>query len=60
MSKLRIKECFECSKRKEVMYLCRYDEIKDWVFLCGECLKKIKSLFENTYQYGGTWKSNKK
>ena len=60
MSKLRIKECFKCSKQKEVMYRFRYDEIKDWVFLCGECLKKIKSLFENTYQYGGTWKSNKK
>ena len=40
MSKLRIKECFKCSKQKEVMYRCRYDEIKDWVFLCGECLKK--------------------
>ena len=60
MSKLRIKECFKCSKQKDVMYRCRYDEIKDWVFLCGECLKKIKSLFKNTYQYGGTWKSNKK
>ena len=42
MSKLRIKECFKCSKQKEVMYRCRYDEIKDWVFLCGECLKKLK------------------
>ena len=57
MSKLRIKECFKCSKQ---MYRCRYDEIKDWVFLCKDCLKQIKSLFENTYQYGGTWKSNKK
>ena len=60
MSKLRIKECFKCSKQKEVMYRCRYDEIKDWVFLCKDCLKQIKSLFENTYQYGGTWKINKK
>ena len=59
MSKLRIKECFKCSKQKEVMYRCRYDEIKDWVFLCKDYLKQIKSLFENTYQYGGTWKSNK-
>ena len=60
MSKLRIKECFKRSKQKVIIYRCRYDEIKDWVFLCGECLKKLKSLFENTYQYGGTWKSNKK
>ena len=60
MSKLRIKECFKCTKQKKVMYRCRYDEVKDWIFLCGECLKQIKSLFENSYQYGGTWKSNKK
>ena len=60
MSKLRIKECFKRSKQKEVMYRCRYDEIKDWVFLCKYCLKQIKSIFENTYQYGGTWKSKKK
>ena len=60
MSKLRIKECFKCSKQKEVMYRCRYDGIKDWVFVCRNCLKQIKNLSGNTYQYGGTWKSNKK
>ena len=60
MSKLRIKECFKFSKQKDVMYRCRYDEIKDWVFLCRNCLKQIKNLFGNTYQYGGTWKSKKK
>ena len=60
MSKLRIKECFKCFKQKNVMYRCRYDDIKDWVFLCGNCLKQIKNLFRNTYQYGGTWKSKKK
>ena len=49
MSKLRIKECFKCSKQKDVMYRCRYDEIKDWVFLCRNCLKQIKNLFGNTY-----------
>ena len=56
MSKLRIKECFKCSKQKEVMYRCRYDEIKDWVFLCRNCLKQIKNLFEDTYQYGALGK----
>ena len=60
MSKFRNKDCFECSEQKDVLYRCRYNEIKDWVFLCGECLKKIKTLFEDTYQYGGTWKSKKK
>ena len=60
MSKERIKECFKCSEHKDVLYRCRYDEIKDWIFLCGDCLKQIKRIFENTYQYGGTWKSKKK
>ena len=56
----RIKDCFKCHEPKEVLYRCRYKELKNWVFLCGECLKQIKSLFENSYQYGGTWKSKKK
>ena len=60
MSKYRTKDCFKCYEQKDVLYRCRYDEIKNWVFLCGECLKKIKILFEDTYQYGGTWKSKKK
>ena len=59
MTRERTKVCFKCSKDKNVLYRCRYDEIKNWVFICEECLKKIKSLFENTYQYGGTWKSKK-
>jgi len=41
------------------LYRCIYDKIKDWVFLCAKCLKEIKSLFEDTYKYGGTWKNKK-
>ena len=59
MTRVRNKECFKCFEHKDVLYRCRYDEIKDWVFLCSGCLKKIKSLFQDTYQYGGTWKSKK-
>ena len=60
MTKVLTKDCYKCHVLKNVMYLCRYEEIKDWVFLCRKCLKEIKNLFENTYQYGGTWKSKKK
>ena len=60
MSRLRNKDCFKCSDQKDVLYRCRYDKLKNWVFICGQCLKKIKTLFEETYQYGGTWKSKKK
>ena len=41
-------------------YTGGYDDLKDWVFLCGKCLTDVKSRFEETYQYGGTWKSKKK
>ena len=35
-------------------------KMNDWVFLCRKCLTDVKSRFEDTYQYGGTWKSKKK
>jgi hypothetical protein len=60
MTRIRTKECKKCYKHKDILYRCRYNEPKDWVFVCGECLKEIKNLFQNTYQYGGTWKSKKK
>ena len=58
--RVRTKDCFKCKEQKEVLYRCRYAELKDWVFLCGKCLQKVKTEFEGTYQYGGTWKSKKK
>ena len=57
--RIRTKECFKCNNQNEVLYRCRYDEFKNWVFLCGTCLTKIKSQYVNTYQYGGTWKNKK-
>ena len=58
--KIRTKDCYACNDPKEVLYRCRYEEMKEWVFLCGRCLTDVKSRFEDTYQYGGTWKSKKK
>ena len=55
----RTKNCFKCREPKEVLYRCRYQELKGWVFLCGKCLHLVKEKYENTYQYGGTWKSKK-
>ena len=58
--RVRTKDCFKCKDQKEVLYRCRYAELKDWVFLCAKCLQEVKTEFEDTYQYGGTWKSKKK
>ena len=57
--RVRTKDCYVCNDAKEVLYRCRYQELKDWVFLCGRCLTDVKSSYEETYQYGGTWKSKK-
>ncbi len=56
----RTKDCLKCREPKEVLYRCRYQALKDWVFLCGKCLQLVKEKYEDTYQYGGTWKSKKK
>ena len=58
--RVRTKDCYICNDPKEVLYRCRYQELKEWVFLCGKCLTDVKTRFEDTYQYGGTWKSKKK
>jgi len=33
---------------------------KTWYFLCKKCLKNIKNEYQESYQYGGTWKAVKK
>ena len=58
--RLRIKECFKCTERKDALYRCRFTDLKDWVFLCGDCLADVKILYAESYQYGGTWKRKKK
>ena len=58
--RIRTKDCHRCNDAKEVLYRVRYQELKNWVFLCGKCLTGVKTEFEDTYQYGGTWKSKKK
>ena len=55
----RIKVCFKCYEPKEVLYRCRYGDLKSYIFLCVSCLKEIKLGFKDTYKYGGTWKSKK-
>ena len=58
--RVRTKDCFKCKDQKEVLYRCKYAELNDWVFVCGKCLQDVKTEFEDSYQYGGTWKSKKK
>ena len=57
---MRTKDCDVCKNAKEVLYRCRYQDLDNWVFLCGKCLTEVKIGFVDTYQYGGTWKSKKK
>ena len=56
----RTKECHTCRVHAEALYRCRYDGLRDWLFLCGKCLAEVKAKHEKTYQYGGTWKRKKR
>ena len=55
----RFKECHFCKISKEVFYRCKYNNSKEWIFLCVKCLNHKKSNYQDKYQYGGTWKSKK-
>ena len=57
--RVRTKECSNCRKEKNTLYRCKYNQ-REWSFLCEGCLEKIKAKFEDSYKYGGTWKSAKK
>lgn len=57
--RVRTKGCYVCNDLNDVLYRCRYQELKDWAFLCQTCLADVKIKFEDSYQYGGTWKSKK-
>ena len=45
----RFKECHFCKISKEVLYRCKYNNSKEWIFLCGKCLNQIKSDYHDTY-----------
>ncbi len=55
--RVRTKDCYVSNGAKQVLYRFRYQDLKDWVFLCGKSLTDIKTRFEEPYQDDGTWKS---
>ena len=56
--RIREKSCHNCSTTPGVLYRCRYENAKSWVFLCKICLPEKQK--QHSYQYGGTWKAEKK
>lgn len=53
----KVKSCYRCTELSDKLFRCRYDNDKEWVFLCQKCLSYVKREHQETYQYGGTWKS---
>jgi len=51
----RVKFCAICNIDFDVMFRIQYKHPKEWVFVCRECLLKVKPNNPN-YRYGGTWK----
>ena len=57
IKRVRNKSCYDCSTNPSVLYRCRYENNKSWVFLCKLCLSRKQKI--ESYQYGGTWKAEK-
>lgn len=51
----RIKHCNVCNVDFPTMYRIQYKNPKEWVFVCEDCLLKVKAN-NSAYKYGGTWK----
>ena len=53
MTKIRATHCVICKIVPNILYRCRYNHQKNWVFLCETCMRKVKIDFTKSYQYGG-------
>jgi hypothetical protein len=53
-----LKLCDKCSKGESVLYRVRMQEQNPWLFVCASCQSIAK--LQAAYQYGGTWKQNKR
>jgi hypothetical protein len=52
---MRQKYCDICQRDYSTMYRIQYKQPKVWVFVCKDCLLKVKHDNPH-YRYGGTWK----
>ncbi len=54
------KFCQSClSENQYELFRVRSCNTEEWIFVCDVCKNNLKKLF-NTYEYGGTWKRNKR
>lgn len=52
------KICEHCGASDAVLFRVRLDSKAVWKFICKTCQTKAKEA--SSYQYGGTWKQNKR
>jgi hypothetical protein len=57
--RVRHKACLLCRLDKDALFRVRIEKEGDWLFVCHDCLWKVKPDNPH-YQYGGTWKSKKR
>ena len=53
------KYCHFCTHSTKVLYRIKTIQHDDWVFACKPCQTQVK-INDHTYQYGGTWKQQKR
>ena len=52
------KPCNQCGVENNVLFRIRYASNASWKLICKACQMKVKN--EINYEYGGTWKRNKR
>jgi len=54
------KKCNQCETSPKQLFRVRHLQVhyarKEWVFICEDCLNKVKPN-NSQYKYGGTWKA---
>jgi hypothetical protein len=55
----RYKCCQICDQPQQVLFRVRQNSQQTWQFVCTRCLPGLKAN-NPAYEYGGTWKAQKK
>ncbi|MEM6590705.1 MAG: hypothetical protein AAGF66_05935 [Cyanobacteria bacterium P01_H01_bin.119] len=58
MSRIRAKACDRCGTSASILYRVRWNEVKQWQFVCPDCWPPVQA--QPGYTYGGTWKAKKR
>jgi hypothetical protein len=57
-ARTRVKACAQCQAVSTTLFRVVHDAPNRWVLICSACRTKVET--QPLYQYGGTWKAEKR